>query len=436
MKNDMMEQVEVMASGCAEVLPADGLKAKVALARKEGRPLTVKLGVDPTAPDLHLGHAVPLRKLRQFQDLGHKAVLIIGDFTAKIGDPSGRLATRPPLTDEQVAANAKTYTDQAFKILDANPKKLEIVYNSHWLAALNFADILGLTSKFTVAGLLVRDDFMKRYKAEQSIGLHEFLYPVMQAYDSVEIGADVELGGTDQKFNLLAGRELQEKSGKEPQVALTLPLLEGTDGVKKMSKSYDNHIGLTFEPADMFGKVMSVPDEALGQDRFHLILKYYQLALGALPDEVADVARRLGVGTLDPRDAKAEVARRIVETYHGPEAAEAAKADFEARFRGLSISVSDDVSVSDLLAIAKSLAEEKAVSADLRDADGKVWMPKLLVAAGAASSTSDGRRLMEQGGVKLNGEVLTDPRADVAVADGDLLEVGKRKKYKLSFTRD
>ena len=258
----------------------------------------------------------------------------------------------------------------------------------------------------------------------------------MQAYDSVEIGADVELGGTDQKFNLLAGRELQEKSGKEPQVALTLPLLEGTDGVKKMSKSYDNHIGLTFEPADMFGKVMSVPDEALGQDRFHLILKYYQLALGALPDEVADVARRLGAGTLDPRDAKAEVARRIVETYHGPEAAEAAKADFEARFRGLSISVSDDVSVSDLLAIAKSLAEEKAVSADLRDADGKVWMPKLLVAAGAASSTSDGRRLMEQGGVKLNGEVLTDPRADVAVADGDLLEVGKRKKYKLSFTRD
>ncbi len=413
-----------MASGCAEVLPADGLKTKVALAQKEGRPLTVKLGVDPTAPDLHLGHAVPLRKLRQFQDLGHKAVLIIGDFTAKIGDPSGRSATRPPLTDEQVAANAKTYTDQAFKILDDDPEKLEIVYNSHWLAALNFADILGLTSKFTVAGLLVRDDFKKRYQAEQSIGLHEFLYPVMQAYDSVEIGADIELGGTDQKFNLLAGRELQEKSGKEPQVALTLPLLEGTDGVKKMSKSYDNHIGLTFEPADMFGKVMSVPDEAPGQDRFHLILKYYQLALGALPDEVADVAHRLGAETLDPRSAKAEAARRIVETYHGSEAAAAAKADFETRFR------------KDGRATAAELAEEKEVSGDLRNADGKVWMPKLLTASGAASSTSDGRRLMEQGGVKLNGAALTDPRADVIVADGDLLEVGKRKKYKLSFTRD
>ena len=424
MKINMMEQVEVMASGCAEVLPADGLKAKVVLAQKEGRPLTVKLGVDPTAPDLHLGHAVPLRKLRQFQDLGHKAILIIGDFTAKIGDPSGRSATRPPLTDEQVAANAKTYTDQAFKILDDDPEKLEIVYNSHWLAALNFADILALTSKFTVAGLLVRDDFKKRYQAEQSIGLHEFLYPVMQAYDSVEIGADIELGGTDQKFNLLAGRELQEKSGKEPQVALTLPLLEGTEGVKKMSKSYDNHIGLTFEPADMFGKVMSVPDEAPGQDRFHLILKYYQLALGALPDEVADVAHRLGAETLDPRDAKAEAARRIVETYHGSEAATAAKDDFEARFR------------KDSRATIAELAQDKEVPGDLRDADGKVWMPKLLAAAGAASSTSDGRRLMEQGGVKLNGAALTDPRVDVTVADGDLLEVGKRKKYKLSFTRD
>lgn len=414
----------MMASGCAEVLPADGLLAKVELAQKEGRPLTVKLGVDPTAPDLHLGHAVPLRKLRQFQDLGHKAVLIIGDFTAKIGDPSGRSATRPPLTDEQVVANAKTYTDQAFRILDDDPEKLEIVYNSHWLAVLNFADILGLTSRFTVAGLLVRDDFTKRYKAEQSIGLHEFLYPLMQAYDSVEIGADIELGGTDQKFNLLAGRELQEKSGREPQVALTLPLLEGTDGVKKMSKSYDNHIGLTFEPADMFGKVMSVPDEAPGQDRFHLILKYYQLALGVLPDEVAKVAHALGAETLDPRDAKAEAARRIVETYHGAAAAEGAKADFEARFRkGSQTSAAD-------------LAEEKKVPGTLRDADGQVWMPKLLATSGAASSTSEGRRLMEQGGVKLNSVALTDPRANVAVADGDLLEVGKRKKYKLSFTLD
>ncbi len=413
-----------MASGCAEVLPADGLAAKVRTATKEDRPLVVKLGVDPTAPDLHLGHAVPLRKLRQFQDLGHKAVLLIGDFTAKIGDPSGRSATRPPLTDEQVAVNAKTYTDQAFKILDDDPQRLEIVYNSHWLAPLNFADILSLTSRFTVAGLLVRDDFAKRFRAEKSIGLHEFLYPLMQAYDSVEIEADIELGGTDQKFNLLAGRELQEKFGQEPQVALTLPLLEGTDGVKKMSKSYNNHIGLTFEPADMFGKVMSVPDQGPGQDRYHLILKYYQLALGVLPDEVAKIAHRLGAETLDARDAKAEAARRVVETYHGREAAAAAQADFEARFRQNS------------RATAADLAQDKTVPVGVWNEPGRVWMPKLLVAIKAAASTSEGRRLIEQGGVRLNGTSLSDPRADIALSDGDLLEVGKRQKFKLRFEED
>lgn len=421
MREETKRQLEILASGVSEILPADGLAKKLETALEKKRPLRVKLGVDPTAPDLHLGHAVPLRKLRQFQDLGHKAILLIGDFTAKIGDPSGRSATRPPLTDEQVRANAKTYTDQAFKVLDDNPERLEIVYNSHWLAPLSFADILSLTSKFTVAGLLVRDDFMKRYQGEQSIGLHEFLYPVMQAYDSVEIDADIELGGTDQKFNLLAGRELQEKMGRPPQTALTLPLLEGTDGVKKMSKSYDNHIGLTFEPADMYGKVMSVPDEGAGQERFSMIVKYYQLALGILPGELKELAGRLADGSLDPRDAKAEAARRVVETYHGREAAAAAGDDFAARFR--------DKKPGGAL----ELAEEKEIPAELLGEGGTVWLPKLLVAAGAAASTSDGRRLIQQGGVRLQGVVVADPKSEVAVGDGDLLEVGKRKKYKLKF---
>ena len=419
MEKDIERQLEVLSSGVLEVLPGDGLKSKIAAALKEKRGLVVKLGVDPTSPDLHLGHAVPLRKLRQFQDLGHKAVLIIGDFTALVGDPSGRSTTRPALTPEQVAINAKTYTDQAFNILDDAPERLELRYNSKWLGKLDFAKILELTARFTVAGLLVRDDFIKRYKAEQSIGLHEFLYPVMQAYDSVEIKADVELGGSDQKFNLLAGRELQEKLGQEPQVALTLPLLEGTDGVRKMSKSYDNHIGLTFEPADMFGKVMRVPDEAPGQPRFSLILKYYQLALGYLPDKVAAIAADLKTEALDPRDAKEELAWQVTATYHGRDAADAARGDFDARFRKTSL---DAGSV---------IAEPKDVPRDILGDDGRVWMPKLMVATGGAASNGEARRLIEQGGVRFKSELITDPAADVKIEGGEILQIGKRKVFQL-----
>ena len=297
------QQSHIISSGIADLVPAADLARKLA----KDTPLRIKLGVDPTAPDLHLGHAVPLRKLRQFQDLGHTVVLIIGDFTALIGDPSGRNTTRPPLTAEQIDANAQTYVAQAFKILD--PDKTELRRNSDWLGPLGFAELLRLTSKFTIARILERDDFSKRYASQQSISLHEFLYPVAQAYDSVAVEADVELGGTDQLFNLLAGRELMEKSGMEPQVALTLPLLEGTDGVQKMSKSYGNYIGLTDEPADMFGKVMSIPDE--------LMVKYFRLCTPLEVSEVEQIEAGLADGTLHPNATKRRLAREIVALYHG-----------------------------------------------------------------------------------------------------------------------
>ncbi|MRR12753.1 tyrosine--tRNA ligase, partial [bacterium] len=284
------EPMKTIASGAADVVPADALKTKL----ESGRMLTIKLGVDPTAPDLHLGHAVPLRKLRQFQDLGHTVVLIIGDFTALIGDPSGRSTTRPPLTPEQIEANATTYIEQAFKVLD--PQRTTMRRNSEWLGPMSFSDILKLTSHFTVARILERDDFQKRYREGVGISLHELLYPMAQAYDSVAIQADVELGGTDQLFNLLAGRELMEKMGLEPQVCLTLPLLEGTDGVQKMSKSYGNYIGLTDAPDDMFGKVMSVPDA--------LMVKYYRLCTPLPVDEVDALESGLADGSVHPNEMK------------------------------------------------------------------------------------------------------------------------------------
>ncbi|TLM98863.1 MAG: tyrosine--tRNA ligase, partial [Actinobacteria bacterium] len=347
---DAAEQLHIVKSGIADLVPEADLAKKLA----RGKALRVKLGVDPTAPDLHLGHAVPLRKLRQFQDLGHTVVLIIGDFTALIGDPSGRNSTRPPLTREQIDANAETYVTQAFKILD--PDKTELRRNSEWLEPLGFADLLRITSRFTVARTLERDDFAKRYRDGVGISLHEFLYPVAQAYDSVAIEADVELGGTDQLFNLLAGRELMEKSGMEPQVALTLPLLEGTDGVQKMSKSYGNYIGLTDEPFDMFGKVMSIPDE--------LMLKYYRLCTDAAVEDVDAIEASLADGSAHPNATKRELARRIVGLYHGADAAAAAEDQFNAVF--VKHDVPDDI---------------PEVAVDLPD---EVYMPGLLVSLGLA----------------------------------------------------
>ena len=393
------EQLHIIASGTDRIVPEDALLEKL----KRGKPLNIKLGVDPTAPDIHIGHAVPLRKLRQFQDLGHKVTLIIGDGTALIGDPSGRNSTRPQLTLEQIRENAQTYVDQAFKILD--PQKTDLRYNSEWLLPLNLEDLLQLTSRFTVARILERDDFHKRYTGNQPISVHEFLYPIMQAYDSVCIEADVELGGSDQLFNLLAGRELMEKSGMEPQVCLTLPLLEGTDGVQKMSKSYGNYIGVTDEPADMFGKVMSIPDE--------LMVKYFRLASTLPVAEVDAIEAGLAADELHPNAVKRSLARNIVAAYYDDAAAQAAEEQFDLVFKRHA--VPDDI---------------PEYQADLTPNDeGLVYLAKLLADAGLAASVGEARRLIDGGGVRINGEAVAAKRYNVepSVLQGATVQVGKRK---------
>ena len=396
------EQLRVIRSGIADLVPEADLVKKLSA----GRPLTIKLGVDPTAPDLHLGHAVPLRKLRQFQDLGHRVVLIIGDFTALIGDPSGRNSTRPPLTMKQIDENAQTYIDQAFRILD--PDLTTMRRNSEWLSALDFAEILRLTSQFTVARILERDDFSRRYENQQSISLHEFLYPVAQAYDSVAITSDVELGGTDQLFNLLAGRELMEKMGMEPQVALTLPLLEGTDGQQKMSKSYGNYIGLTDPPDEMFGKVMSIPDA--------LIAKYFRLCTTVKLDEIEQVERDLAEGTAHPNLVKRRLGREIVGLYHGVQAGLDAEAAFDRVFR-------DHEAPADVPTVALQLGEQVHVPALLRD-------------LGFVPSTSEGRRAIDGGGVKVDGVSIEPKHYDFTLAevDGKLIQVGKRRFARVAST--
>ncbi|MBI5230584.1 MAG: tyrosine--tRNA ligase [Coriobacteriales bacterium] len=389
------EQLHVIESGIADLVPRGDLLTKL----DRGRPLTVKLGVDPTAPDLHLGHAVPLRKLRQFQDLGHHVILIIGDFTALIGDPSGRNTTRPPLTREQIDENATTYVEQAFRILD--PERTTMRRNSEWLGPLSFAELLRLTSQFTVARTLERDDFAKRYAEGKPISLHEFLYPVAQAYDSVAIEADLEIGGTDQLFNLLAGRELMEKSGMEPQVALTLPLLEGTDGVQKMSKSYGNYIGLTDAPEEMFGKVMSIPDE--------LMVKYYRLATALTVDEVDAIEASLSDGSAHPNQMKRRLAREIVALYHGSNESTTAEEAFDRVFKRHELP-------EDIPEVRVELADE-------------VYLPAVMQSAGLASSAGEARRLIDQGGVKLEGAPVAarqyiHARVDI---DGVVIQVGKRR---------
>ena len=397
------EQLRIIKSGTANIVPEEELLKKL----KRGEPLNIKLGVDPTSPDLHLGHAVPLRKMRQFQDLGHRVTLIIGNGTALIGDPSGKNTTRPQLTQEQVEANAKTYVEQAFNVLD--PEKTTVVYNADWILKLDLKGLLELCSKFTVARILERDDFTKRYQSHTPIALHEFLYPVMQAYDSVVIKADVEMGGNDQLFNLLAGRELMEKMGMEPQVALTMPLLEGTDGVQKMSKSYGNYVGLTDEPADMFGKVMSIPDE--------LMPRYYRLASTLSVDEVDEIERALANGELHPNKAKRALARNIVALYHDEAAAEEAEAQFDRVFKQ-----------------HEAPEEIPEFSADLTpNEDGKVYLAKLLHDAGMAPSIGEARRLIDGGGVKINGAAVPAKSYNVEPSEleGATVQVGKRKFVKL-----
>jgi len=400
---DIDHHIKTFASGDANIVPLAALEEKL----KKGVALRVKLGVDPTAPDLHLGHAVPLRKLRQLQDLGHHVVLIIGDATALIGDPSGRDSTRPPLTSEKIADNAKTYVHQAFKILDES--KTELVWNSSWLAPMTLEDVLRVASNFTVARVLERDDFANRYKNELPISLHEFLYPMMQAYDSVVVKADMEIGGNDQLFNLLAGRELMEKLGMEPQVCLTLPLLEGTDGKTKMSKSYGNYIGITDEPAEMFGKVMSIPDE--------LMARYYYLSSSFGLDEIEAILAELEAGSLHPNKAKRMLAASIVTLYWSEQEAVEAEQAFDRVFKDHGLP--EDIPVF-----------EGTLTADEQ---GEVYLPQLLVESGLAASTSEARRLIDNSGVKVGGQ--TQPAKQYTIAldalTGSVVQVGKRKYIKV-----
>lgn len=399
------EQLHIIQSGAAGLTPLEAMKKKL----DRGTPLNIKLGVDPTSPDLHIGHAVPLRKLRQFQDLGHEVTLIIGDGTAMIGDPSGRDTTRPQLSAEQIDANARTYMDQAMKVLD--PEKTKVVHNRDWIFDLDLAELLGLLSNFTVARILERDDFSNRYHNQQPIAMHEFIYPIMQAYDSVVIKADVELGGNDQLFNLLAGRELMEKRGMEPQVCLTLPLLEGLDGVRKMSKSYGNYVGLTDEPADMFGKIMSIPDE--------LMPKYYRLATALPVAEVDEIEAGLAAGELDPNQSKRRLAREIIKIYHNEQAAADAEEQFDRVFKAHG--VPEDIEVFD---IALEDDSEK----------GGVYLPKLLADLKLVASGGEGRRMIDQGGVKVNGEVVAKGAYHMPASEltGATLQVGKRKWARLA----
>lgn len=388
------EQLAQMSFGAAEILPLDELRKKLERAVATNTPLRVKLGLDPSAPDIHLGHTVVLRKLKQFQDLGHQIVLIIGDFTGRIGDPSGKSAARKPLTEEQVLANAKTYEDQIFKILDRD--KTEVHFNSEWLGKMNFADVLTLAAKYTVARMLERDDFHKRYTEERPISLHEFMYPLMQGYDSIAIKADIEFGGTDQKFNLIVGRHLQSETGMEPQVVITMPLLEGLDGVQKMSKSLGNYIGIDEEPTEMYGKAMSIPDE--------LMARYFMLVTDMPREEQEQLAQGLKDGSVHPRDAKMLLAKTIVELYHGAAAAEAAEQEFVRVFQERDL---------------PSEMEELAIDA------GEVWLPQLLNTAGMVSSNSEGKRMIQQGSVRVNGEKVTEENC--TLQNDDVLQVGKRK---------
>jgi tyrosyl-tRNA synthetase len=386
------EQVELIRRGADELL----IEAELLDKLKSGRPLKVKAGFDPTAPDLHLGHTVLLNKLKQLQDLGHQVLFLIGDFTGMIGDPSGRNATRPPLTREEVAQNARTYTDQVFKILDRS--KTEVRFNSEWMGKLDAADLVRLASRHTVARMLERDDFAKRYKSQQPIAIHELLYPLVQGYDSVALKADLELGGTDQKFNLLMGREVQKEHGQAPQCILTLPLLEGTDGVNKMSKSLGNYVGINEPPDEIFGKLMSISDE--------LMWRYVELLSFEAPEKIAARKRTVKQGG-NPRDVKVDFAREIVGRFHGAGAAEAAAASFAARF-------SRNETPDDMPEVRISAKDALAI-------------PQVLKRAGLAASASEALRLIEQGGVKIDGAKVSDKTLKLARGATAVLQVGKRK---------
>jgi len=394
---------DVLTTGVADVVPEEGLRELLA----SGRTLRAKLGIDPSRPDLHLGHAVVLRTLRRFQDLGHQAVLIIGDFTGRVGDPSGQSETRPLLSEDEIDANSKTYLEQAALVVDI--ERAEVRRNSEWLATMDMGDVLRLASTYTVARMLERDDFQQRQRAGQPITVVEFLYPLLQAMDSVQISADVELGGTDQLFNLLVGREIQRAYGQNPQVALTMPLLEGTDGRRKMSKSFDNYVGLTEPADDMFGKLMRVPDE--------LVVKYLRLCTDLDLDELDRVESDLASGSLRPDVAKRRLAAAVVDLYQGAGEGTAAERRFDRVHREHEL--------------PEEIAEAPVPAEAIRQ-EG-VWVPGMLAALGLASSNSEARRLIEQGGVRLDGTPLDDPDRELALEDlrGRVLQVGRRRFVRL-----
>jgi len=399
-KAGLNEQMDIIGVGIEEIVPEEQLEKQIAASIKDDKPLRVKLGCDPSRPDLHIGHAVLLRKLRQFQDFGHTAVLIIGDFTAMIGDPTGKNKTRPQITLEETKANAKTYIDQATIILDN--KNLEVVYNSEWLDKLNFGDVIKIASKYTVAQMLERDDFTKRYNSGKPISLHEFLYPLAQGYDSVVIKSDIELGGTDQKFNLLVGRALQKEYNQKPQSIITAPLLEGTDGVEKMSKSNDNYIALTDSADDMYGKVLSIPDT--------MILKYFEFCTDITDKELSDYKDQLETGKMNPRDSKRKLARDIVSIYHSSDIANDAEQNFDKLF--IKKDIPDDIPECKLEKPTKLI--------------------DVMVLNNMVSSNGEARRMIKQGAVKLNNEKVEDGFVHIEPGSNTTLKVGKRRFLKIT----
>ena len=391
-------QVAYLTKGCVDVVRAAGLRAKLERAATKGQPLTVKVGFDPTAPDLHLGHTVLIRKMKHFQDLGHRVIFVIGDFTGMIGDPTGRSKTRPPLTTEEIAANAETYKTQVFKILDRD--KTVVDFNARWLSPLGAEGLIRLAARYNVAQMLERRDFKQRYEAGKPIAVHEFLYPLAQAYDSVFLEADVELGGTDQLFNLNVGRDLMPSYGLEAQIVMTTPLLEGLDGVEKMSKSLGNYVGVTETPDEMFGKLMSISDE--------LMWRYYVLLTDLSEAEIDGLRRAVGDGSGHPKHVKMDLARRVVADFHGAVPAEAAAAAFEARFSRGEID-------------ASQIPEVRVPTSG-----GTISLAKLVALAGLATSTSEATRKVQQGGVKIDQAKVSDPRAPIEAGRTLLLEVGRR----------
>ncbi|MDH5298234.1 MAG: tyrosine--tRNA ligase [Desulfobulbaceae bacterium] len=404
MSHTIEEQVALIARGTVDLISKEDLVAKLKRSRETGKPLRIKAGFDPTAPDLHLGHTVLIQKLKHFQDLGHEILFLIGDFTGMIGDPTGKSETRKPLTEEQVAKNAETYKEQIFKILD--PEKTKVVFNSHWLGELSSHEFIKLASQLTVARMLEREDFKVRFENQRPIAIHEFMYPLIQGYDSVALEADVEIGGTDQRFNLLMGRDLQRTWGQEPQVVITLPLLEGLDGVNKMSKSLGNYIGITESADDIYGKVLSVSDT--------LMFRYYELLSDLTSEEISVLARGIENGSLHPKAVKQQLARELTTRFHGQEAAIRAEENFERVF---------------------SLHElpEDMPEIELPAAGDGIWLPKLLADAGLVGSNGEGKRMIKQNAVTVDGDKITDEGYTVPASGEVLIKVGKRRFCRVRF---